>query len=234
MSEGGRDKCGGELEPAASRCGWLSSGQCQSSFCWVEMTPSSGKLVTEGVLYLCSYGCRKSKVNCGLSALFPMRIGRARVLSCLTNFEELIPCMRVLLPWPGLWLEPHSGEEYANYSLSWWQYLHEWCKQWNTIWLTSLALAFVNWIQRFWSVCGESVGFRQDAPHTAVIRQEMHSWWNQFWLRDVNTSYSKNIAALFRDIYISIFNRSLCISKSKRHFNKAANNQHKMLRKIIQ
>lgn len=130
-------------------------------------------------------------------------------LSCLTDFEELTPWMRALLPWAGLWLEPHSGEEYANYSLCWWQYLHGWCKQWNKLSLTSLALAFVNWIQRFWSVCGKSVFFRQDAHHTAVIRQEIHSWWNQFWLLvSFNTSYSKNIAPLFRYIYIyiSIFN----------------------------
>lgn len=44
------------------------------------------------------------------------------------------------------------------------------------LWLTSLALAFVNWIQRFGSVCRESVCFGQKSCYIVVMWQEINTW----------------------------------------------------------
>lgn len=65
-SQGGLSKCWCEPEHAVSCWCWLSLGAWQSSSWWVEITPSSGKLVTDGVRFLGSWELRRTKLNCGL------------------------------------------------------------------------------------------------------------------------------------------------------------------------
>ncbi len=52
-----------ELERVDSCCWWASLWQSQSSFWWVETTPSSGMLVTKGVWFFGSWGDRRKQLK---------------------------------------------------------------------------------------------------------------------------------------------------------------------------